>query len=512
MTNPRIGVPAHDRIGPGLVFVVAFCLACLRYLPFFGEPWDESTAATNGWGFTQPIVRNWERIGLFASGGVPHQYALPSGPGGAMVGVWPYLNHPPGLHWAFHAWSRVFGTEPWALRLLPLLASALAAGLGAELVRRTLGSAMALVFAVWFAVLPLSFYAGRICSSESVLLPIALAALLLHRRWRTSGASRYAVVHGLVFVAMQADWQGAFVPAMLFVDELLTARPHRRWWRVLGLGLPVLASVAVTLLVTAQGMAGIGEALWFYARVFGVVSTADTKSAAGHAPLRIVLDHLLLLVPWPVLLSAGVGIVAAARCGAGPHRVWLTLLVPGVANVLVFQRHAAIHDFWIYALSVPLLGLAVLGFDHGMRFASRRLPRAAPWLGVFVGVAIAAWSWHAALTHHAVANRPEWHAANAALAARLNDAVPADDLLVTDLQLGPVATMLHCHVLVSHGEAAALAPLHDAFRMGRLGVARMCCAASRAALAGVPGLEARLREKGEVVLETDEFVMFREGR
>lgn len=511
MTNPRIGVPAPDRIGPRVVFVVAFCLACLRYLPFFGEPWDDSTAATNGWGFTQPIVRNWERIGLFAAGGVPHQYALPSGPGGAMVGVWPYLNHPPGLHWAFYAWSRVFGTEPWALRLLPLLASALAAGLGAELVRRTLGSAMALVFAVWFAVLPLSFYAGRICSSESVLLPIALLTLLLHRRWRTSGAGRYAVVHGLVFVAMQADWQGAFVPAMLVVDELLAARADRRWWRVLGLGLPVLASVAVTLLVTAQGMAGIGAALEFYARVFGVVATADTKSAAGHAPLRIVLDHLLLLVPWPVLLAAGVGLVAAARRGAGAHRVWLTLLVPGLANVLVFQRHAAIHDFWIYALSVPLVGLAVLGLDRCVQFTRRRMPRSAPWLGVLVGAAIAAWSWFVAMTHHAAANRPEWHAANEALATRLNDAVPADDLLVTDLQLGPVATMLHCHLLVSHGQKEALAPVHGLFRQDRLGVATMFCAASRAALA-MPGLEVLLREKGEVVLEADAFVLFREAR
>ena len=512
MTNPRSGAVAHDRIGPGIVFAFAFGLACLRYLPFFGEPWDDSTAATNGWGFTQPIVRNWERIGLFAAGGVPHQYALPSGPEGAMVGVWPYLNHPPGLHWSFYAVSRVFGTEPWALRLLPLLASALAAGLGAVLVRRSLGSAWALLFSVWFAVLPLSFYAGRICSSESVLLPIALGALLLHRRWRTSGAGRYAVVHGLVFVALQADWQGAFVPAMLFVDELLAARADRRLGRVLGLVLPALASVAVTLLVTAQSMSGIVAALEFYARVFGVVATADTRSAAGHAPLRIVLGHLLQLVPWPVLLLAGVGFVNALRRGAEALRIWLALLVPGVANVLVFQRHAAIHDFWIYALAAPLVGLAVLGLATLVQVGSGRAPRLARGLGAGLGVAIAALSLHGALAQHGTANRPEWHAANEALAARLNGAVAADDLLVTDLMLGPVAAGLRCHLLVSHGQAEALVPVHDLFRQGRLGVRRLFCAASRAALASVPGLEARLREQGEVVLETGEFVLFREAR
>lgn len=494
------------------MFALAFGLACLRYLPFFGEPWDDSTAATSGWGFTQPIVRNWERIGLFAAGGVPHQYALPNGPDGAMVGVWPYLNHPPGLHWAFYAVSRVFGTEPWALRLLPLLASALASGFGAVLVRRSLGAVWALLFAVWFAVLPLSFYAGRICSSESVLLPIALGALLLHRRWRTRGAGRYAVVHGLVFVALQADWQGAFVPAMLLVDELLVGRGERRLWRVSGLGLPVLASVLVTLLVTAQGMAGIGAALDFYARVLDVVATAYTKSAAGNAPLRIVLGHLLHLVPWPVLLLAGVGVVHTLRRGAEAHRVWLSLLVPGLANVLVFPRHAAIHDFWIYALAVPLVGLALLGLAMLVRFGSGRAPRLLPWLGAGLGIAVAALSLHRALAHHQAANRSEWHASNEALAARLNGAVAPEDLLVTDLMLGPVAGRLRCHLLVSHGEAQALAPVHDLFRQGRLGVGRLFCAATRTALVALPSLEARLREKGEVVLETGEFVLFRETR
>lgn len=109
-------------------------------------------------------------------------------------------------------------------------------------------------------------------------------------------------------------------------------------------------------------MGGIGPTLEFHSRAFGVVATDDTLPAAVQAPLRIVMD-LLHLVPWPVLLLAGVGVVQTLRCRVEKQPTWLVLLVPGVANVLLFQRHAAIHDFWIYALSAPLVGLAVVGLS-----------------------------------------------------------------------------------------------------------------------------------------------------
>jgi hypothetical protein len=327
----------------------------------FGESHDGRNAAL--WGMSSRALRN-EPIGSRLGS----EYA----PGSS------YANHPPLIIGETAAAELVGGEHRAATRAPAWIGSLIAlvllcrlllnAGLSPAAVAAgvvtTCGSAMFLVY-------------GTMLDTPVTSLPVTLAVLLGWQRACQQRPWPWLALGAVGALAGLAGWQ-SFVFAALAAGALaIDALARRgRWSPVVALGGGAAIGLATTF-------AWIG---WAYGSLSPVLTKEDTYSTGAglRDTMEIQFRHLWDLMPLALAIAA-VGLVIAVR----DPRVRALLAVCAVAVVgyaAAFRGAAEMHDYWNYAILLPIAIAVSSGFDRLIRsVAAPRRTRV-----VFVSLLVAA--------------------------------------------------------------------------------------------------------------------------
>lgn len=345
-------------------------LALLALVVVFGlqlgdldRPWSGDIGGFVGACWVGTAARNFERLGLGPSRGVPLVFAHPTVP----TLVSPYVNHPPLAPWLFQAGHHFLGRDIAALRIVSL-AAALLLLLGLFLLLRSEGdSASALLVVGLAAALPIGqrFY----CLVDAILPSCAglvlLAALWFWRR-RGGGRAVLALMALTALINAGLDWHGYAVVVAATLDACL--RPRGERGRALREALLVLG-----------GFQALGLAAYFaWLRWASVALDQDLIAQAFSNSVNTAFgdrfgpaDWLPALWHWldlglgrPIMTVGGLGLLATLlpRGRRLLPRAWprllLFFLVAGLIPSLLFWQHFIVHDFWPLPL-VPFFALAV---------------------------------------------------------------------------------------------------------------------------------------------------------
>jgi hypothetical protein len=172
------------------------------------------------------------------------------------------------------------------------------------------------------------------------------------------------------------DWEGHFTVPALLVYEILRPREDRRMRRVLVLGCVSLASAAVVFVLHGyfQDLAARSPAIlasgggdlpkFSFASIpkyaaDGIqvafrsadASVAGVESQGASTWFARQGRYLTEMFTWPAALAILAGIVMAFTRLTNGLALGMTLLVPGLLNVLVFRHHASEHEYWTYYLA-----------------------------------------------------------------------------------------------------------------------------------------------------------------
>lgn len=334
-----------------LILVVGLAVLFLgrdapRLTAGFGPSHDGRNAAT--WGAASRALRT-EGIVDSRLGGV-------TGPSEADR----YANHPPGIVVETAVAERLAGEHRIVTRAPAWLASlavlalvcwllvdaglaplAVAAGVVA-----VFGSAMFLVY-------------GFLLDTPVTSLPAFVAALLVAQRAAAGRPPPWWVAALIGLAAGLTGWPAVTGAAAAGV-WLLVRSDRRRTARV------VVALAGGTALGVASSVAW---AWWTYGDLATLFDNAGTRhnGVALATSLRHQVGYLADLVPWALPLGLLGGLAAAAdRRVRGPFTASLAAVA---VYALVFAEGADVHDYWNYAILVPLGIGAAAGADWLLRRA-----------------------------------------------------------------------------------------------------------------------------------------------
>lgn len=290
------------------------------------------------------FARNEHALGgLLATHGVPIVNPVPPA---SLAQAEFYTHHPPGLPWAVMLAGRLPLAIETAARLVALLATLATALLLADLAARLCGWRASLAAGVLALALPAGLHEGLLVNYETVALPGAL--LLVRSLLLDVGRPALAGV-----LAALADW-AALLPLLL----CWRGAQRARWMRAAGgaalvvvlfavLGHEVAPSSAAETLAQAVGSSALSpDFAW-----------RDWAAAVSHNAWTFF---------GAALVTALTGLVVAKLRGASRlSGVLLCLLGTGLANVVLFARHATGHEHYVLLL-LPFvaLGSAALLFPR----------------------------------------------------------------------------------------------------------------------------------------------------
>ncbi len=285
--------------------------------------------------FNVRIAENYGRLGLGRTLGLQvMNLDPPVDPSDWVV----YHGHPPTLDLWTAAVFSVTGSAPWAARLVPLLASVLAAFLVFGLAREE-GRDPWLLLAL-FAATPLVIAHGVNVSYEPLCLPAMLGLV-----WGYLRGKRWSLLP-FVFLGGWLDYPVLYLAPVFGFHELLLGRGsvRQRLAFFAAIGTTALLSMVSSVLHAPLMLDAIGVdsgKLW-YEKIL------DALRAKGGAPLAegfFGREFAFLSRGFtPVLLFAALAGVVLQRGRVG--FVAGAFAFCGALHTLVFRSHAVVHDFW----------------------------------------------------------------------------------------------------------------------------------------------------------------------
>jgi 4-amino-4-deoxy-L-arabinose transferase-like glycosyltransferase len=363
--------PAVPR--PRLLFALLFLAAAGLLSHQIAEPWVGKHEGWNGALFST-AAHNHLAYGL----GVTRLGVTLNGDHATPGTFLYYTNHPPLLPLVLAASFAVFGEHEWSARLVPVLFTLLSVVLVWRIGVEVRGPAFGLLAALFFTLLPMNAFYGRMVDHEALTGAFSLGAIWLYVRWQRT--RRTALLGGSMLslaLGMASGWPAFYLAGFLPLHHLLTAERGRRDLRVLGF--PVLALAGFVLFVAhvswLRGSGGVQELIsQFVLRTSA--GTADfTEGRArsfswpGFALLWAVRSYKLFTLP--ILAAAALELWNTWTDRRGPlafgRGIVLVLLVFGITHMLLFRQGAWVHEYWGFYLSAPLAFLAaggLLGLAH----------------------------------------------------------------------------------------------------------------------------------------------------
>lgn len=280
-----------------------------------------------------------------------------------------YATHPAGLVWVLAATFAAIGESEAAARLTAVGASLLTLALWVRIVCRAGGREVAMLCGLFYSIMPMSVYFGRMVNHEAYCLLGMVLALSCWQDMVARGRSarhRWIVVAGCLAglcLSMVIDWIGVLY-AGLFCLHVARRR------REVGDGV-----VAVTWAVSGLCVAGIMTHIVYggldgrWANLVAIFTSRSATLEPGGASLfwHNTVDNLTL----PVMALAAVGLpanglvhrrtrpaggsVTDEASSGGMDGGWI-LVVSGLGWLLIFRRQYQIHQYWLFYLG-PMIAL-----------------------------------------------------------------------------------------------------------------------------------------------------------
>lgn len=473
------------------VAIGLFALGLLRYAPIVDRPWDTSLASVNGVTYMARMVRIWDEAGFAELSGNPLLFRLDIDP--PVVDA--YHHHPPLYPWLVFAATRLFGFNETGFRAVPIFFAALGLAALFVLLARRFGDGRALAASIAVGACPMHVLYGWMPNPESGVLAMCLVTAALHERLRERSLLAYVPAFVGYVVATQLDWQAYFFwPVIALGDGIDRIARNRR--RSLLLVVAGTVSLAFTFAMFAVWNDSIGAA-WTVVRdtVRASAAGVEKPGPASFAWWQNQGRFLFSLFGVGLLITGGAGLIVAvigACRGDGRARWSLLWLLPALANVIVFRKHAFDHDFWWY-YAIPAFAALTANL---LRPAKTSVVLAVV-LVVAIGGAFATWSRLDAWTS-------ERMVADSKTLAKL---LSPRDLLVRPPIAGPEIFYLPCPVFDRISDPTELEALAAACREGRVRHARVVFLFNESQRASFPKLGASLPALGAQRLSDEWWVV-----
>jgi hypothetical protein len=366
--DPLTSASRVRAIGTPLLAGLVFAVAVLRYVPFVDDPWDMTFSSTNSACYAGNIVRSFREAGFSALKGKPHLWVEPiRDPPGLLA----YTHHPPLSFWLEYASVEVLGWNETAIRVVPILFTAISVTALFLLVARHYGRLFGLGAAALGLTMPMSLLYGWMANYEAGILCMFMLGFLLHDGLRRRPLRSWWPTLVPCFVAPLIDWQGAFLGPGLLLYELLHPRGDRRPWRVLLVVGPVAILSVATVVALDVWWSG-GDFELAMKGLLGVASAAATTSWTFLDWIRKQAHYWVELMTWPVSILALLGLLLSgimARRDA-VARLSLAFFAIALLNAALFPARSINHDFWWFT-GIPAAACATLVVLKTIAGASR---------------------------------------------------------------------------------------------------------------------------------------------
>lgn len=314
-------------------------------------------------------------------------------------GLKDYSSHPQLIGPVIATWTSAFGYSEASIRLLALSLTVLATLFLTLFVRIFLGNRRALIFALFFAALPLTYIYGRKLDQEALVLLFLGVHLwgmgLLNQEKKKSGI---AVATLGAFGMMFSDWSGAvFVIATALAALIIWGFKEKRMQ---------------VLMFAFFSFAGAGIALGLFALQSYLQSAADTiqQFIQGYINLwkyRAGQTEAFSWVAWlskqfyflstnfsiPLFLAGVAGIAMHVRKSVRTvdENMWRVAVIASavflgnLAYMLIVPQASLVHIYYQYYFSVPVaVGLVLLLDFLITRFVRRKNQAVAEFVAVVV--------------------------------------------------------------------------------------------------------------------------------
>lgn len=313
----------------------------------FGESHDGRNAAT--WGAGSRAIRE---DGIIASRfGGRYQDTV-------------YASHPPGIV-AETTLAELVGGEHRLVTRLPAVLSSIATAVLLALLLWELGlSAGAIALGLGTALSSAMFLVyGTMLDTPMTALPWAIAVVLVTQRLVDGRPARPWVLGVLGLVVGLSGWAAVAIAGVQALRLVLPSTRRRTGWRppallLLGLGAGVVISFAWSL--------------WAYGS-FAVMRAKLTDKASSDTLLEAIHQqtrHLTDLLALGIVLAVAGALVAWIWL---PDRRWRGPFLSTLAAIAVYavalHGGAAMHDYWNFALVVPVAIAVAAGAEAALRRA-----------------------------------------------------------------------------------------------------------------------------------------------
>ena len=265
----------------------------------------------------------------------------------ASVPDWSYYDHPPMIAWMIHPGVSLFGTTPFGVRVVALLAMAAAGLCVADMAR---GTGTARVAVLYFNLSVLVLGVGGFATPDAPSTLFWLLATAAALRASEGGGRRWWVLAGLAAgLGIMSKFTNLFL-GVGFVGWLVFCVRGRASLRTGGPWLALLAAALAVLPLILWNLAhdGLG-----FERQF-------SRITAGALTSRYLLEYLVLLVVLPGPLIGVMALRAVPRANG--------LLLWSVAPLLAyFAQHALqaqVQANWLVPASGALALLAARTAQH----------------------------------------------------------------------------------------------------------------------------------------------------
>lgn len=261
-----------------------------------------------------------------------------------------YPRHPPALPWILAGVFSIAGESEAIARCVPIAASLATLWLMIGLIRRRDGDLIALLAGLFFSLMPMTVYFGRMVDHEALCLFFMLGSVasmdwaaeqsLSQRSWGFAFALSLLSLAALIWT----DWPGILFAIAYFIVAVrkIPQSPLRR---------AVLVAVPLVTLVSAAMLMAFLVRFGFEGRSSSLIAMFFDRRTDAGIPMSRAWDHVINNLSWPILIATVAGCLLN-----NPQSRWrLSWLAPVTITACVwlvlFFRQFLLHPYWMYYLA-----------------------------------------------------------------------------------------------------------------------------------------------------------------
>ncbi len=261
-----------------------------------------------------------------------------------------YPRHPPVLPWILAGVFAIAGESEAFARCVPIAASLATLWLMIGLIRRRDGDLIALLAGLFFSLMPMTVYFGRMVDHEALCLFFMLATLAsmdwATEQWLGKRPWRFPFSLSLMSLAalIWTDWPGILFAIAYFI-VVIRQIPQSPLRRAVLIGVPVVALISVATLMVYLVQIG------FDGKVSSLIAMFSDRRTDAGIPMSRAWDHIANNLSWPILIATVCGCLLKNSRSHGRLN-WLTpVTITACVWLMLFFRQFLLHPYWMYYLA-----------------------------------------------------------------------------------------------------------------------------------------------------------------